>query len=118
LKIGEKFRKKIDQSIATHDKLLLILSVHSVASTWVETEVEKALEKERADPESTVLFPIRLDDTAMNTQEAWAKDVRLSRHIGDFTRWNDEISYDKVFRRLLRDLKAASSPPKAEAKAR
>jgi len=28
------------------------------------------------------------------------------RHIGDFTRWKDHDEYQKVFERLLRDLKA------------
>jgi hypothetical protein len=39
LKIGEKFRPKIDEAIRLHDKLLLVLSKNSVASPWVETEV-------------------------------------------------------------------------------
>lgn len=35
LKIGEKFRDRIDESIRLHDKLLLILSENSVSSPWV-----------------------------------------------------------------------------------
>src|SRR6266436_5046549 len=60
LKIGDRFRVRIDESIRLYDKLLLILSEHSLASNWVAYEVEKALNKE---PEGTpnVLFPIRLD---------------------------------------------------------
>src|SRR5947209_8517368 len=40
LKIGEKWRDRIDEAIHVHDKLLLVLSQHSVASVWVEREVE------------------------------------------------------------------------------
>jgi uncharacterized protein YjbI with pentapeptide repeats len=47
LKIGEKFRVGIDEAIRVHDKLLLLLSKHSVGSDWVEKEVEAAFEKER-----------------------------------------------------------------------
>ena len=47
LKIGAKIRSSIDASIRLHDKLLLVLSRASVASQWVEQEVEKALERER-----------------------------------------------------------------------
>jgi hypothetical protein len=36
-----------------------------------------------------VLFPIRLDDAVMKTQEAWAGLVRRDRNIGDFRRWKD-----------------------------
>ena len=46
LKIGERFRRRIDEVIRVHDKLLLILSEHSVASSWVEKEVETGMESE------------------------------------------------------------------------
>jgi hypothetical protein len=69
----------------------------------VETEVETALERERRE-KKLVLFPIRLDDAVMETTQAWAADLRRTRHIGDFTRWKDHDSYQKAFTRLLRDL--------------
>ena len=47
LKIGDRFRQRIDEAIRVHDKLLLILSEHSIESDWVATEVEAAFEKER-----------------------------------------------------------------------
>jgi hypothetical protein len=71
----------------------------------VEAEVEAAFEKERKQ-KRTVLFPIRLDDTVMKTTQAWAADVRRRRHIGDFTQWKKHDHFEKVFARLLRDLKA------------
>ena len=46
LKIGAETRNTIDESIRLHDKLLLILTEHSVSSQWVEHEVEAALERE------------------------------------------------------------------------
>ncbi|MDZ7363754.1 MAG: serine hydrolase [candidate division KSB1 bacterium] len=45
MKIGDKIRHAIDESIRVYDKLLLILSAHSVQSSWVEHEVEAALDK-------------------------------------------------------------------------
>jgi hypothetical protein len=57
----------------------------------------------------TLLFPIRLDDTVMDCNQAWAADIRRSRHIGDFTGWKNHDSYQKAFARLMRDLKAESS---------
>ena len=47
LKIGDRFRTRIEESIRTYDKLLLVFSETSVNSPWVESEVESALERER-----------------------------------------------------------------------
>jgi TIR domain len=105
LKIGERFRPKIDEAIRSHDKLLIVLSKRSVASPWVETEVESAFEREQKEGR-TVLFPIRLDNSVMETDEAWAANMRRTRHIGDFSEWKNHDSYQKGFARLLRDLKA------------
>lgn len=104
LKIGDKFRQEIDDSIRLHDKLLVILSQSSVKSSWVESEVETAFERESQQEGRLVLFPIRLDDAVMETNRSWAADIRRKRHIGDFRRWHDENSYKKAFERLLRDL--------------
>ena len=105
MKIGDKIRPRIDESIRIYDKLMIILSEQSVSSDWVEKEVETAMEKERKE-KRTVLFPIRLDDAAMETDVAWAADIRRTRHIGDFTKWKDHDAYQKAFNRLMRDLKA------------
>jgi uncharacterized protein YjbI with pentapeptide repeats len=107
LKIGDKFRVRIDESIRIHDKLLLVLSEHSVSSDWVEKEVETAMERERQE-KRTVLFPIRLDDAVMEIPNGWPADIRRTRHIGDFTKWKNQDDYQKAFDRLLRDLKAAA----------
>ena len=55
-----------------------------------------------------VLFPIRLDDAVMETDQAWAASLRRMRHIGDFRAWKDHDQYQKSFERLMRDLKAES----------
>jgi hypothetical protein len=109
LKIGDRFQEEIEQSIRVYDKLLLILSENSVNSDWVEREVQAAMEKERRSPGATVLFPIRLDDAVMQSNRAWAADIRRTRHIGDFRKWKDHDSLKNAFERLLRDLKAEGS---------
>ncbi len=114
LKIGDRFRDEIDRSIRVYDKLLLVLSERSIRSDWVQAEVETALEKERrlgrelpADARRpTVLFPVKLDDTVMETPQAWAGDIRRTRHIGDFRYWKEHDAYKRAFDRLLRDLQA------------
>ncbi|HEY6407880.1 MAG TPA: TIR domain-containing protein [Ktedonobacteraceae bacterium] len=67
MKTGDKIRHRIDESIRLYDKLLLVLSEQSIASTWVEHEVEMALAKEQK-VKRTVLFPIRLDTAIMDMQ--------------------------------------------------
>ncbi len=71
LKIGDKFRVKIDEAVRLYDKLLLVLSENSIESPWVEEEVEAALEKERQQKKQ-VLFPVRLDDAVMISSQPWA----------------------------------------------
>lgn len=105
MKTGDVIRSRIDEAIRVHDKLLLVLSQHSVESSWVEKEVETAFEKERQQ-NRLVLFPVRLDSLVMYTSKAWAADIHRMRQITDFTDWKDYNAYQKAFNRLLRDLKA------------
>jgi hypothetical protein len=105
LKIGDKFRPSFEEAIRMHDKLLVVLSKSSVNSPWVEKEVETAFEKERQQ-NRIVLFPIRLDDAVMDTKQAWAADIRRTRHIGDFCGWKTHHSYTVAFEHLLRGLKS------------
>jgi uncharacterized protein YjbI with pentapeptide repeats len=110
LKTGDKFRVKIDEAIRLHEKLLIVLSEHSVKSDWVEKEVETAFERERREG-CLVLFPVRVDDAVIDTEVAWAADIRRTRQIGDFRTWKDHDSYAKAFERLLRDLKPEKGKP-------
>jgi uncharacterized protein YjbI with pentapeptide repeats len=106
--IGGKILDEIDTGIKLRDKVLLILSRHSIKSDWVEDEVTKAFEEERKRGQ-TVLFPIRLDNAVMATDEAWAAKLRNQRHIGDFQRWKSHDSYKKSFQRVLRDLRVKNA---------
>ena len=110
LPIGGKILEGLDEAIRLKDKVLLILSKHSIKSNWVEKEVKKALEEEdMRKPKQTVLFPIRLDDAVIKTKEAWAGLVRRDRNIGDFRRWKDHDAYKQSFARVVRDLKVVPS---------
>jgi uncharacterized protein YjbI with pentapeptide repeats len=109
MKIGDEIRPRIDESIRLHDKLLLVLSEHSINSPWVKDEVEAAYEKENRQ-QKLVLFPVRLDSAVEETARAWATKLRRQRHIGDFTGWKDHDAYQRAFTKLLRGLKAGSAP--------
>src|SRR6185437_6390713 len=77
LRIGDRLRPSFAEAIQMHDKLVVVLSASAIESKRVEDEVETAFEKERRDRNRRpVLFPIRLDDRVMETDEAWAADIR------------------------------------------
>ncbi|HXO73349.1 MAG TPA: toll/interleukin-1 receptor domain-containing protein [Bradyrhizobium sp.] len=110
LPIGGKIRDEIDAAIRLRDKVVLILSEHSIRSDWVEDEVEAAYEEEQRRGQ-TMLFPICLDDAVMETSEAWAAKLRRNRNIGDFRQWNHD-RYHENFKRVLRDLTAGDAKKK------
>ena len=56
---GRKIHEQIDQAIRLHERLLLILSAHSMQSEWVKTEIAKARQRE-VQEKRQVLFPMRL----------------------------------------------------------
>jgi hypothetical protein len=105
LPIGGKIMDEIDAAVRLRDKLLLVLSEHSIKSDWVEDEVKTAFEEERRRGQ-TVLFPIRLDDAVLETKEAWAGKLRADRNIGDFRQWKSHDRYQESLKRVLRDLTA------------
>jgi len=109
LKIGDRFRARIDESIRIHDKLVIILSANSVNSDWVETEVASALEREQKEGKD-VLFPIAIDEEGFTSKQPWAADIRRKRHIGDFRKWKSHDDYTAAFDRLVRDLKKSQPP--------
>jgi uncharacterized protein YjbI with pentapeptide repeats len=100
--IGAKVLDEIDGAIRMRERVLLILSESSIASEWVEDEVTTAFEEERK-RERAILFPIRIDDSIMNSNEPWAAKLR-ARHIGDFRRWTNRKVYEEAFERVRRGL--------------
>ena len=113
IKGGRKIHEQIDEAIRMHDRLLLILSEHSMSSEWVKTEIAKARKREVKEGKR-VLFPVRLvgfeglrdwecfdGDTGKDS----AREIR-EYFIPDFSNWKDHDSYQTAFGRLVGDLKA------------
>lgn len=120
LKGGDKLMDQLERAIQLHDRLLLVLSDHSIRSEWVMTEIRRAREAERKEGRRK-LFPIRLMD--YGTLIEWkcpdsksgqdlAEEVR-QYFIPDFSNWKDHDAFEKAFERLLRDLKAEEKKPAA-----
>ena len=115
MKAGRKIHEQIDEAIRLHDRLLLILSKHSMKSEWVNTEIAKARKREVKDGKR-VLFPVRLVgfealrdwERIDSTGEDMAEEIR-QYFIPDFSNWKDHDSYQTAFHRLVKDLKAEAS---------
>lgn len=112
-KSGQKLHEQIFEAIRVYQKLLLVLSEHSMKSEWVKTEIAEARQREVGEESSKVLFPIRLVD--METIQRWecfdadtgkdsAREIR-EYFIPDFSDWKNHDAYQKIFERLLQDLK-------------
>ncbi|MGA3054364.1 MAG: toll/interleukin-1 receptor domain-containing protein [Candidatus Korobacteraceae bacterium] len=109
---GRKLHEQIDKAIRLHDKLLLILSKHSMNSEWVKVEIRKAHQRELEEGKQ-VLFPIRLvpyevlrDWVCLDVDgKNLAEEIR-EYFIPDFSNWKDHDSYQTAFQRLVSDLKA------------
>jgi hypothetical protein len=115
---GQKIHEQIDRAIRDQDKLLLVLSDHSMGSEWVRTELRKAFKIERREGKRK-LFPVRLVGfDALRDWECFDADhgkdlaVEVREYfIPDFSNWKDHDAFEKSFARLLRDLKADILPP-------
>jgi hypothetical protein len=116
MRSGQKLHEQIDEAIRLHERLLLILSPHSMHSEWVKTEIAKARKREIQEKKK-VLFPVRL--VPFKAIEEWecfdadmgkdsAREIR-EYFIPDFSDWENPAQYKVAFDRLLSDLKANDS---------
>ena len=119
---GRKVHEQIDEAIRIYDRLLLILSEASMRSSWVETEISKARNRELRESRR-MLFPVRLVEFEAlrdwqcfdaDTGKDSAREIR-EYFIPDFSRWKEHDEYKKAFDRLLRDLKSKNEAPRKPA---
>ena len=113
---GKTIHEQIDEAIRRYDRLLLILSEHSIHSGWVETEIANAWERQIQQGKH-VLFPVRL--VSFEELEKWkCPDPKTGKDLGreirkyfipDFSNWKEHDPYQEAFQRLVKDLKAVDS---------
>ena len=82
---------------------LLGLKYEIVFMIQFKSMTNSSIEKENK-TNQVVLFPIRIDDSIMKSNKAWAMKIKQSRNIGDFINWGDEKLYNRSFDRLLVNL--------------
>ncbi len=114
---GAKLHEQIDEVIRLHDKLLVVLSEHSMRSEWVKTEISQARRQEERE-KKRMLFPITLAPSVDVRQ--WtlfdadrgidsAREIR-EYFIPDFSNWKDHDAYNRAFSRLVKDLSLGRTP--------
>jgi len=117
---GKKVYEQIDEAIRVYDKLLLLVSPHSMNSDWVKAEIFRAREREVREiaENRRVLFPISLcpfealRDWKLpdgDTGKDLAREIR-EYFIPDFSNWKDHDAYKLAFDRLLKDLQGKAAP--------
>jgi len=101
--------QEIREAIDPPEKLLLILSTNTIASDWIQQEVESALDKEGI-IHKEVIYPLCLDNSILECDTCWAECLR-QRHMSDFTDWQDDAAYQQALTALLQEIEVIKSPP-------
>jgi hypothetical protein len=99
-----RMETQIDRAIRQNPTVLLILSKNSMNSDWVQHEVRKARELEK-ELGRDALCPIALDDGWKSSR--WPQRVMeqvMEYNILDFSKWEDESTFQTKFAKLLSGL--------------
>ena len=96
-----RLETQINKAIRYNPTVLLILSENSTKSDWVEHEVRLARKLEK-DIDRDVLCPIALDDSWKTCKwPARIKEQIMEYNILDFSAWNQEAQFKKLFTKLI-----------------
>jgi Restriction endonuclease/TIR domain len=111
LAAGKKLHEEIYAAISVFDKLIIILSQHSLESEWVHTEIRRARKRELTE-NRRILLPVSL--VSMDEIQAWecfdadsGKDLAVEIReyfIPIFESWRNPESFSIQFEKVLQGL--------------
>jgi hypothetical protein len=89
--------------IRVYDKLILLLSKHSIQSWWARVEAATAhlMELRRNKP---MLITLKLDQALNPVSPPWVDELFRTHGLYDFTHWTDPSEYQRVLTTLLATL--------------
>ena len=106
--VGRPVWPQIEESIAAHEKMIIVCSEHSLESKPVLWELERVLDRERSE-QRDLLFPIRIDNYVFTWNHPYSVSLR-NRVIGDFTGWQaNPATYGDSLVKLTRALQTTSN---------
>jgi hypothetical protein len=106
---GHNIFDEVDRGIQLWDKVLFCASKDSLASWWVDNELNKVFTKEQQlmkqrGKKLCALIPLNLDNALWQWQNGKADQVR-SRLAADFTGWKrNHTKFEREFERLVKAL--------------
>jgi hypothetical protein len=120
LRGGDDILDHVDRGIRLWDKVLLCCSKNSLTSGWVETELDKALDKEQTlrkerGEKVYALIPLDLDGYLLNGWQSSRASIVKQRLAIDFNGWAEshtkcEEKIEEVVRALRSDDHARERP--------
>jgi len=96
--------RRMEESLRLYDHLLLVLSEHSIKSSWMEKDVAAAL-MHKQHQHKRVLFPILLDDAILHTSQPWITHLSGRCPFADFTGWKEPEAYQQALHQLVHALR-------------
>jgi len=109
---GKRIIPQIEEAIDSKERVLLVLSEHSLKSHWVNFEIKRTRERERASS-TDVLFPLsllpfadvrKLSSIDPDTGEDLARAIR-EFYIEDFSSWEDDSAFASSLSKLVANLR-------------
>ena len=109
---GDDLHEGIDRGIRLWDKVLLCCSKSSLTSWWVDSEINRAFQKEAQLMEERgkkvlALIPLNLDGYLFSEEYQSGKKSEINgRMAGNFAGWErDDVLFERELRKVVRALK-------------
>jgi hypothetical protein len=113
---GDDIYEQVDRGIRLWDKVLLCCSKNSLKSWWVDSEINRAFQKEQKlmqerGTKVLSLIPLNLDGYLFTDRwENGKKTEVMSRLAANFTGWEtDECIFENQIERLIKALRAGDA---------